>query len=334
MRYSGCMLLPSGHQFLLIAIVILVSRAVAAAGGDHHMHIYSKAGTDVWAAMCEAMEDDCNGGEPVPDEALPAQAAIRALDEATLGKGAILSLAYWFGMPEVADTRFNDPGLVRAENQFVANEVSRYPDRLVGFFSINPLSDYAVDEVRYWAEQGGLSGLKLHLANSAFEFGNADHMARLGAVIDVMNDHGMPVIIHLRNRDPDYGYEHAAMFIRQVARHAPAVTFQLAHMAGWGGYDEGTDSAAQAFLDAIESGDLARDRVWFDVAAVVEEEMSEPVLAMLRDRMRTIGFDRLLFASDWDEMEPERYTKTLRNHLGLSDEEMRQLLDNVAPYFR
>ena len=296
------------------------------------MHIYSKAGADVWAAMCEAMEDDCNGGEPIPDVALPGQEAIRALNDAGLSKGAILSLAYWFGMPEVADTRFSDPEFVRAENAFVASEVRRFPGRLVGFFSINPLSDYAVDEVRYWAEHGGLAGLKLHLANSAFEFDDPGHMKQLAAVVDVMNDHGLSVIIHLRNRDPDYGYEHAALFIERVARHAPAVTFQLAHMAGWGGYDEGTDGAAQAFLDAINRGDLERDRVWFDIAAVVDEELTEPVLGMLRARMREIGFDRLLFASDWDDVEPALYIEELENRLGLTDEEIELLMSNEAPY--
>jgi predicted TIM-barrel fold metal-dependent hydrolase len=298
------------------------------------MHIYSQAGTRVWAAMCEAMRGECNDGKPIPDEALPAEAAIRALDDAGLEKGAVLSLAYWFGSPRVADGEFDDYRHARAENEFVAREVSRFPDRLVGFFSVNPLKDYAVSEVRYWAEHGGLTGLKLHLANSAFDFSNPDHMEQLGAVIDVMNDHRLPVIIHLRHGKSGYGYETAALFIDQIASQAPDVTFQLAHMAGWGGYDDGTDGAVQAFLDAFADGVLDRERFWFDVAAVVDAEMPDAVLASVRHRVREIGFDRLLFASDWDEAEPAVYMSLLKERLRMSAEETDLLMNNEAPYIQ
>ncbi len=159
-------------------------------------------------------------------------------------------------------------------------------------------------------------------------------MEKLRAIIGVMNEHGLPVVIHLRNLDPEYGHKHAALFIDQIAKHAPAVTFQLAHMGGWGSYDDGTDGAVQAFLEAIEAGDLDRSRIWFDVAAVVDGETPADVYPTLRQRLREIGFDRLLFASDWDEIEPEAYARMLRERLQLSDGEMTQLMRNEAPYMR
>ncbi len=326
-------LMPSVRILLMIGIAFAPGPS-SFAGNDHHMHIYSEAATQVWAAMCEATPDDCDDELPIPSAALPGQAAVRVLDEAELEKGVILSLGYFYGAPEVARTKFDDHRYVRAENEFVAAQVSLFPDRLAGFFSVNPISNYAVSEVGYWAEHGGLAGLKLHLANSAFDFSNPNHMERLSAVISVMNDHGLPVVIHLRHRESGYGYEHAASFIDQIARHAPAVNFQLAHLAGWGGYDEGTDGAVEAFLDAIADGVLDRDKVWFDVAAVVEAEMPDVDLVALRERVREIGFDRLLFASDWDEADPVTYMNMLREYLLLSDEEMDQLMSNEAPYVR
>lgn len=324
--------LIAGPRLLLIIGTAIAPVQSSIASGDHHMHIYSEDGTRVWAAMCELIADGCADEPPVPTTALTSTAAVHALDNAGIEKGAILSLAYYYGFPPLAGGEFDDHAYVRAENEFVAEQVSRFPDRLVGFFSVNPLAEYAVPEVTYWATRNELTGLKLHLTNSDVDFANPEHMDKLAAVIGVMNDHNLPVLIHLRSRDPDYGYQQAALFIDQVARHAPAVTFQLAHMGGWGRYDQGTDGAVQAFLDAIENGLIDRSKVWFDVAAVVKTDLSDDIVATLRRRFREIGFDRLLFASDWDEVEPDVYIDLLKQRLQLSDEDMEQLMKNEAPY--
>jgi hypothetical protein len=105
-------------------------------------------------------------------------------------------------------------------------------------------------------------------------------------------------------------------------------------MAGWGGYDDGTDGAVQAFLDAFADGVLDRERFWFDVAAVVDAEMPDAVLASVRHRVREIGFDRLLFASDWDEAEPAVYMSLLKERLRMSAEETDLLMNNEAPYIQ
>ena len=57
---------------------------------------------------------------------------------------------------------------VKAENDGTAQQVARFPDRLVGFCGVNPLKDYAVGEVRRCATIPQLrTGLKLHIGNSA-----------------------------------------------------------------------------------------------------------------------------------------------------------------------
>ena len=148
-----------------------------------------------------------------------------------------------------------------------------------------------------------------------------------------MNEFGLPVVIHLRNRNPDYGYDEAALFIRDIAAQSPNVMLQLAHIGGWGDYDAQTDGAIRAFLDAIEKGALDRSRVWFDLAAVVLPE-SPGSYASLPERMRDIGFDRLLFGTDWDEFEPLAYREMLRRTLSLSEGEWDELFGNEAPYLR
>jgi len=317
---------------LLILSSTLLAAASTFAGADHHMHIHSDSAAEVWAAMCDAMPGSCDDEMQAPTSASTGSDAIQVLDAAGLDKGLILSLGYFYGVPELADSKFNDYRLVRAENAYVAEQVSNFPDRLVGFFSVNPLAEYAIEEVTYWAEHGGLAGLKLHLANSDIDFKNPLHIAKLCEVFDVMNEFALPVVIHLRNRNPEYGYADAALFINEVAKYAPKVTLQLAHVAGWGGYDAQTDGAVKAFLDAIDDGVLDRSKVWFDIAALVTTRMPDKVYASLPARLREIGFDRLLFATDWDEVDPKSHIATVRKHLSLSDEEWGQLMSNEAPY--
>jgi len=320
---------------LLLALSPVAFAESGLSGADHHMHIRSQSASDVWAALCESMPEACGpdyAGPPAPTDA---DDVIAVLDEANLEKGVVLSLAYFYGFPELNGSDYDNWEYVREENRFVAGQTARYPDRLVGFFSVNPLRPYALDEVAYWAETGGLAGLKLHLANSNLDFHDPQQVAKLQQVLALLAENDLPLVIHLRNRNPEYGAFEVETFINAVAESAPGITLHIAHMAGWGGYDAGTDAALGAFIQAFEDGRLDRDRVYFDLAAVVMTAMPDEALAPLPARMRQIGMEHILFATDWDAMEtPKEYIQTLESRLDLTDEEWQVLLTNQAPYLK
>ena len=57
----------------------------------------------------------------------------------------MLSIAYMFAS---ADAEVEDEyGLVRRENDYVAEQVATVPDRLLGACSVNPLADYSIEEI-------------------------------------------------------------------------------------------------------------------------------------------------------------------------------------------
>lgn len=316
-------LLPGGHAW---------SAPPAPQGGDHHMHIRSEKAAEAWAALCEAMPPAC-AQLPSKPAASTASSLIPLLDEAGLEGGEVLSIAYFFGFPELGDGAFNDPALVRAENQYVADQVAQYPQRLVGFFSVNPLADYAVDEVRYWAGRPGLKGLKLHLANSNVDLGNEEHLDRLAELFSLLEEKSAAAVVHLRTRSPGYGYADAAAFIDKVLVPAPKVVVQIAHMGGWGGYDEATDGAVKAFLDAFADGRLDRERIYFDLAAVPMPQTSEEQLQLLGERIRQIGPDRVLFGTDWDALGTPAETMQALKKLDIVDAATWQaIFANRAPW--
>ena len=326
-------------SLLLLASVSAAGEPVTGAmpirGADHHVHFRSDSSSDAWAALCEAMPGACGEGLPTRPAPTDADDFIPLLDEAGLEKASVLSIAYFFGFPGLADTPFNDPVLVREENRFIAEQAALYPDRLTGFFSVNPLADYALEEVRYWAEEGSLAGLKLHMANSDVDLANPEHLEQLAAIFQVLNAHGLAAVVHLRSRNPEYGHADATAFIDGVLAKAPNVSVQMAHMAGWGGYDENTDQAVQAFVDAFADGRLERSRMYFGLAAVLLPNTTEAQMATLKSRLGEIGANRLLFGTDWDALQSPAETFDAYRDSGILDQAAwEQVIANQAPWLR
>jgi hypothetical protein len=80
---------------------------------------------------------------------------------------------------------------VKAENDRVAREVTRYLDRLRGFCGVNPLKDYALTEIARRAQMPSMRhGLKLHFGNSDVMFDDPEHVAKLREVFRAANGAG------------------------------------------------------------------------------------------------------------------------------------------------
>ncbi|HKY49223.1 MAG TPA: hypothetical protein VJQ79_14710 [Acidimicrobiia bacterium] len=91
---------------------------------------------------------------------------IELLDSAGIRRAEVLSEAYWFGsalMPGVDRSLSiaDEHAKVRAENDWVADQVLKYPSRLVAFCSVNSLKSYAVEEIERCGTNPAFGGLKL-----------------------------------------------------------------------------------------------------------------------------------------------------------------------------
>src|SRR5947207_2476074 len=106
---------------------------------------------------------------------------IALLDSAGIRRALVLSVAYSWSNP--SRNIANDYEHVKAENDWVSAQVARYPDRLRGFCSVNPLRDYALAEIDRCAGDPQLkTGLKLHIGNSAVDYHRSPDLAKLRAV--------------------------------------------------------------------------------------------------------------------------------------------------------
>jgi predicted TIM-barrel fold metal-dependent hydrolase len=226
------------------------------------------------------------------------------------------------------------------ENNWTSAQVAKYPHRLLGFCSVNPLRPYALEEVARCAEDSNLrTGLKLHFGNSDVNVDNPDHLARVRRVFRAANEHHMAIVVHMHSNidhHRPYGGSEALIFLEQLLPEAPDVVVQIAHLAGGGGYDDpATDAALSVFVKAIERKDPRMKNVYFDVCGIAIPGMWENKADLVVQRIRQIGTHRLLYGSDAATADNAPNDALKRWHsLPLTLEEFEEIENNLAPYLR
>ena len=329
-----------GLSSLLAAVVLgcaQASRQVPSEGGqvpppivDHHQHFFSPE-------LARLVNPNSRPADSGGVQSIDADRLVAMLDSAGIRRALVLALGYSWGNP--SRNVENEYEKVKAENDWVAAQVARYPERLRAFCSFNPLRDYAFDELaRCGANPHLRRGLKLHIGNSRVNYHNPEHLERLRAVFRAANERRMPIVIHMRasgSQGIPYGREEARIFFDSILPAAPDIPVQIAHLAGWGGYDAVTDSALSLFVDAIERRDPRAERLWFDVTT--SSRGATPAGAQLiATRIRQLGVQRIVYGSDaatGGNLPPrEAWADFLR--LPLTPAEFRTIANNVAPYMR
>lgn len=265
--------------------------------------------------------------EPVSAETLVAQ-----LDAAGIRRAVILSDAYWFDAPVRGVIPGDSYPRVRAENDWTAAEVAKFPGRLIALCSFNPLAAHALDELERCAATGRFKGLKLHFNTADIDLLNPAHVAKVRAVAAASNRHGLAMTIHVRGDLKVYGAEHARSFLDNVVAAAPDVPVVIAHFWGGEGYSA---EALQVYADAAAAGDRRTRNLYFDMAELPRVIGSDAeALASAAAQMRRIGLDRVLFGSDGPATAPGEAWKQFREAAPLTEAEFATIAGNVLPYAR
>lgn len=315
-----------------LPLLVATLSACATAGpvvplADHHQHLFSPA----MVALLDTTHTQ---------QAITARDVIALLDSAGIRRAVVLSVAYIYGSP--ARTVEDEYAKVRAENDWNAAQAAEYPKRLIAFCGINPLEDYALDELARCAKDPRLSrGIKLHFGNSDVRLENPAHVEQVRRVFRAANEHRMAIVVHLRaniSKKRPYGPLQARAFLEQVLPAAPDIPIQVAHLAGTGpGYDDPpADSVMAVLAEAVEKRDPRTRRLWFDVTSVVDRDISAANAALVVKRIRQVGVDRILYGSDaaaGGNLAPRENWAAFRR-LPLTDREFKKIARNVAPYLR
>jgi uncharacterized protein len=323
---SRCLGGDQMRRSILCTLVAILAASPAysqsAPVADHHQHLFSPSIATLISVKPIAADD-----------------LVSLLDAAGIARAAVLSVAYMYGSP--SRTIENEYEKVRTENDWTSEQVARFPGRLRGFCSFNPLKDYALEELARCAKNPQLRhGLKLHFGNSAVDYHNTQHVEQLRKIFAAANEHRMAIVVHMRasiSRKVAYGRDEARIFLNEIVPSAPDVPIQVAHLAGAGGYaDPLVDQALSVFVEAIEKGDPRAMRLYFDVTAVALPDAPAEQASLVATRIRQLGAQRILYGSDaaaGTNLPPREGWAAFRK-LPLTDAEFQIIAANVPPYMR
>lgn len=275
---------------------------------------------------------------------------IEMLDKAGIARAVVLSGAFGFGsknMDLVGDqeTTAQRHVLVRAENDWVAQQVAPFPDRLIAFCSVNPREPYAVAEIDRCAASRRFRGLKLHLDESSVDLTNREHVAAVRAVFAQANRQRLPIVVHVGNNQVEEGAApqngaNVETFLRDIVSAAPDVVVQIAHLWGGQGFSK---AALDAYVDAIARRAPGTQNLYFDIAEApliasqYPPSMQRQILDEVAVAIRKIGTGRILYGSDGmlvGHLPPQEAWTQFRMSVPLTDEEFHQIATNVAPYLQ
>ncbi|HEX8410751.1 MAG TPA: amidohydrolase family protein [Thermoanaerobaculia bacterium] len=319
-------------------IVANLTRGQGTAARRHFgvIHFGIEKGADgVWRIASESFATPAGTQQPYGADAL-----IKDLDAAGIERAVVLS-----GAAMHAGSITYDDGLglakLREENDWVAREVAKYPRRLVGFCSFNPLQDHAFAEIARCKEKG-FRGVKLHFMEQGVDFLNPAHVPRIREVFAEINRHGLAIVVHPGNNEMQ-GRARTKVLFDQILTATPDIVVQLAHLWGGGAWTDGADETLAAYAEMMSSKHPAAKNVWFDMSesAMIAADLGDKrdeVLRIIAARIRQIGPERILYGTDGPgllgHMAPKAAWEQFRTIVPLTAEELAIVENNVAPYMK
>lgn len=283
---------------LAVAPSSATERKPPAVAVDHHVHVHSPAILAFLPGYC-ASPGRTGKCDPEFTNPLTVSDLLRAMDVAGIRRARLMSTAYLAESPMMAPPAPDHAAIVRKANEFTVGLARAHPDRLEAYIGVNPLTSTALREIEHWHGDRHVAGIKLHLANSRFDYHQPRQIEMLAGVVRAAASADLRIMVHMRNRAAGYGAEDARIFLDRILPAAHGTTVQVAHAAGWGGIDTATLDALGVFAEACERDRGRCANLYFDLAAIKPGAASEQEKAALVGLMRRIGLSHFLPASDW-----------------------------------
>lgn len=202
-------------------------------------------------------------------------------------------------------------------NDFIVESCRKYPDRLIGFASVNPLQcQKAIRELECYVTQFGLRGLKLHPRLQGFHPLSKGVISLLSKAVEL----GIPIIF---DTFPRGGYlpikDTLPLVYDELSRIVPEAKIILAHSGG------------HRVLDAMAVA-KSNPNVYLGISFCISYYWNSSVIKDLLFAIRKVGAHRVIYGSDYPEMRiASYYVKATELLASLSKEEKDLIFgDNIS----
>ncbi len=246
----------------------------------------------------------------------------------------LISMAYLFGHPEFGKLE-NEYETVKAENDYVLKAREKSPKNIKAFCGVNPLKDYALDEVKR-CRKLKIDGIKIHSNANQLYLTEPAHLAKIKPIYKYAAENNLPILLHFDNSHPKFGEPDIKLFVDKILTDINPATFHIAHFGTSGGFNAKTKRVIDAFIKQFETNpNIKKHEIMFDISAVALDKNSEGVpkltdeqFAELAVYARKIGFDKIVFGTDYPLYSAEEYLNILKTRVKLTDKEIEMILKN------
>lgn len=283
---------------------------------DSHVHLFPPevynnwekyAARDPWFGMLTKKPENGKGTE---EAWANAEEALECADKAGI-YGLVMQGWYW-----------NDEGLIRLHNDYMAEMMKRHPNRLKGFLCINPkFKEKAIAEIQRCSKLGFCGIGELGPGGNGYDFNDPDFID----VLECAQYYHLPVCIHCGE---PVGHQYPGKDMTSLAplpgiiKKYPDLKLILAHMGGGLPFYEMNPRYKKGF-----------DNVYYDTAAnplLYQIKSFRAVISMIGSKRLLYGsdFPLLLYPSKCREMDFSMFMNDIKNNAGLSDEEWENIMGN------
>jgi uncharacterized protein len=187
----------------------------------------------------------------------------------------------------------------KRHNDYVIESVLKYPDRLIGFCTLNPLSPDAPKEIERCLKAGLVGVGEIAVYDSDF---SEDVISRFKDIMSLCVEMDVPILLHA-NEPVGHKYPGKQPMslagLYELIKRYPSNRIVLAH---WGG---------GIFFYGLMKKEVreALSNVWLDMAA--SPYLYRPDIYKIAGEI--MGFDKILFGSDFPLIKPGRYLKEMES---------------------
>ena len=237
----------------------------------------------------------------------------RFYDMTALGDGTVDSLLKIgqkagidrFVVQSVATT----PHQVQSINKFISDEVSAFPDKLIGLGTMHPESDDLRRDLEHIKDLG-LHGVKLHADIQKFKIDDP----RCFKIYELCEKENMPILMHTGDHRFDYSNPDRLIPVLNTFKNLTVIG---AHLGGWSVWDEAVEKLSGYKNFYVDSS-----------SSLYELPIDRAV-----EIIRTYGVEKVLFGSDFPVFSPDIELERFMA-LPLTDVERRMILgENVLKLY-
>ncbi|MFC1821678.1 amidohydrolase family protein [Thermodesulfobacteriota bacterium] len=197
----------------------------------------------------------------------------------------------------------------RRHNDYVIETVQQYPERFIGFCTFSLFSAQAPEEAIRCLE-AGLSGVgELAVYHSGF---SQEKIAILENLMEICAHYDVPLLLHT-NEPVGHQYPgKTSMILKDLYEFLKTYPDNKIILAHWGG--------GIFFYGLMKEVREVLKNVWFDTAA--SPFLYQPDIYRMAGEI--IGFERILFGSDFPLIKPGRYFKEMASS-GISENSINRI---------